>query len=520
MVVQVVFSIFSNAGGTPAVTSSTKRGPSKGPKALPDGKKRKDNFDFDDVSLEYLSREYGSSLEKSPGITCISVISKAGSKRNKANRSKLRAPNTLGRRSMAATRHVITLGKDKSGRMRGMGAGVSSTMVKKTALVLKKNEELRCENTTTNSKLDRLETELQMVKDMIVASHPASQTQRNPVSETPTVEVPLRQPSQVASGEIVAVNPQSIVHGRPMGEGVFKILLTEVVDSEARVFFPNDFASTLGEVVHNHWALIYKLGGIDKRVIERFEKEVAEMNKRSFNNGSDGFDVGPEMVVGWYHSHPGFGCWLSGVDINTQQWYHPSRVLTLVYQPFALGTLAILAYNEAKINTRKRNLLGYSLFFLSSLVVLVVDLATSGKGGLRTFIAICAMSGAFGVADAHVQGGMIGDLSLMCPEFIQSFLAGLAASGAITSALRLITKAAFENSTDGLRMGARLFFAISTVFEFSCVLLYAFVFPKLPIVKHYRSKAASEGSQTVTADLAAGGIQALPNEGVLTYSVS
>mmetsp|Transcript_2793 Transcript_2793/g.3457 ORF Transcript_2793/g.3457 Transcript_2793/m.3457 type:complete len:142 (+) Transcript_2793:3-428(+) len=26
-----------------------------------------------------------------------------------------------------------------------------------------------------------------------------------------------------------------------------------------------------------------------------------------------------EMVVGWYHSHPGFGCWLSGTDVNTQQ---------------------------------------------------------------------------------------------------------------------------------------------------------------------------------------------------------
>ncbi len=26
----------------------------------------------------------------------------------------------------------------------------------------------------------------------------------------------------------------------------------------------------------------------------------------------------PEIVVGWYHSHPGFGCWLSGVDMNTQ----------------------------------------------------------------------------------------------------------------------------------------------------------------------------------------------------------
>jgi 26S proteasome regulatory subunit N11 len=27
----------------------------------------------------------------------------------------------------------------------------------------------------------------------------------------------------------------------------------------------------------------------------------------------------PEMVVGWYHSHPGFGCWLSSVDVQTQQ---------------------------------------------------------------------------------------------------------------------------------------------------------------------------------------------------------
>ncbi|MBA0573227.1 hypothetical protein Golob_000510, partial [Gossypium lobatum] len=190
--------------------------------------------------------------------------------------------------------------------------------------------------------------------------------------------------------------------------------------------------------------------------------------------------------------------------------YHPSRVLTLVYQPFALGTLAILAYHEAKINTRRRNLFGYTLFFLSSLAILVMDLATSGKGGLGTFIGICIISGVFGVADANVQGGMVGDLSYMRPEFIQSYVAGLAASGVITSALRLITKAAFENSQGGLRKGAILFFAISSFFEFLCVLLYAYVFPKLPVVKYYRSKAASEGSKTVASDLAAGGIQALP----------
>ncbi|KAI3994847.1 hypothetical protein MKX01_037398 [Papaver californicum] len=196
--------------------------------------------------------------------------------------------------------------------------------------------------------------------------------------------------------------------------------------------------------------------------------------------------------------------------VNVFPNYHPARVLTLVYQPFALGTLAILAYYEAKINTRRRNLLGYFLFFMSSLVVLVLDLATSGRGAIGTYIGICITSGVFGVTDAHVQGGMVGDLSLMCPEFMQSFLAGMAASGALTSALRLITKAAFENSQNGLRKGAMLFFGISIVFELLCVLLYAYVFPKLPIVKHYRAKAASEGSKTV--DLAAGGMKTLTGE--------
>merc|ERR1712241_1207492 len=43
----------------------------------------------------------------------------------------------------------------------------------------------------------------------------------------------------------------------------------------------------------------------------------------------------PEMVVGWYHSHPGFGCWLSGVDINTQQSFEAlsDRAVAVVVDP-------------------------------------------------------------------------------------------------------------------------------------------------------------------------------------------
>jgi len=43
----------------------------------------------------------------------------------------------------------------------------------------------------------------------------------------------------------------------------------------------------------------------------------------------------PEMVVGWYHSHPGFGCWLSGVDVHTQQSFEAinERCIAVVVDP-------------------------------------------------------------------------------------------------------------------------------------------------------------------------------------------
>lgn len=43
----------------------------------------------------------------------------------------------------------------------------------------------------------------------------------------------------------------------------------------------------------------------------------------------------PEMVVGWYHSHPGFGPWLSSVDVNTQQSFEQlnKRAVAVVIDP-------------------------------------------------------------------------------------------------------------------------------------------------------------------------------------------
>ncbi|CAH9085345.1 unnamed protein product [Cuscuta europaea] len=102
----------------------------------------------------------------------------------------------------------------------------------------------------------------------------------------------------------------------------------------------------------------------------------------------------------------------------------------------------------------------------SSFKLMQLDLGTFGKGGIGNFMGICVLVAFFGVVDAIVQGGLARDLSLMCPEFLQSYLAGLAASRALTSVLRLVTKAAFEGSNNGLRKGVRI--GGKCIGEYSC----------------------------------------------------
>lgn len=61
-------------------------------------------------------------------------------------------------------------------------------------------------------------------------------------------------------------------------------------------------------------------------VDEVFQTRMMEMLRQT---GRD------QMVVGWYHSHPGFGCWLSSVDINTQHSFERlnPRAVAVVIDP-------------------------------------------------------------------------------------------------------------------------------------------------------------------------------------------
>lgn len=65
-----------------------------------------------------------------------------------------------------------------------------------------------------------------------------------------------------------------------------------------------------------------------------------------------------QMVVGWYHSHPGFGCWLSSVDVNTQQSFEQlnKRAVAVVIDPIqsVKGKVVIDAFRSIDATTVMR----------------------------------------------------------------------------------------------------------------------------------------------------------------------
>lgn len=72
-----------------------------------------------------------------------------------------------------------------------------------------------------------------------------------------------------------------------------------------------------------------------------------------------------ENVVGWYHSHPGYGCWLSGIDVDTevlqQQFQDP--FLAVVVDPertISAGKVDIGAFRTYPNNHRETEASGVS----------------------------------------------------------------------------------------------------------------------------------------------------------------
>ncbi|EOY00376.1 Equilibrative nucleoside transporter - like 3 [Theobroma cacao] len=163
------------------------------------------------------------------------------------------------------------------------------------------------------------------------------------------------------------------------------------------------------------------------------------------------------------------------------------RVFAVVYMLIGLGCLLIIVFYAHKSEAYVRINVGLGLFVVSLLVVPVMDAVyIRGRVGLYDgFYVTVVVVGLAGVADALVQGGLIGAAGELPERYMQAIVAGTAGSGVLVSVLRILTKAVFPQDADGLRKSANLYFSTSIVVMVICIVLYN-VAHRLPIMKYYK----------------------------------
>jgi len=149
-------------------------------------------------------------------------------------------------------------------------------------------------------------------------------------------KVPAKDSNLVDTSETIYISSLSLLkmlkHGRagvPME--VMGLMLGEFVD---------DYTINVVDV----FAMPQSGTGVSVEAVDPvFQTNMMEMLKQTGR---------PETVVGWYHSHPGFGCWLSGVDVNTQESFEAlsDRAVAVVIDPVqsVKGKVVIDAFRTIK----------------------------------------------------------------------------------------------------------------------------------------------------------------------------
>ncbi|KAM1437935.1 hypothetical protein FF1_011642 [Malus domestica] len=162
------------------------------------------------------------------------------------------------------------------------------------------------------------------------------------------------------------------------------------------------------------------------------------------------------------------------------------RIFSVVYMVVGLFCLLLIIFYSHMSEAYVRINVGLGLFVVSLLVVPLMDVFyIKGRVGLYDgFYVTVAAVALSGVADALVQGSLIGAASELPGTYIQAIVAGTAGSGVVVSALRIVTKAVYPQTAEGLRKSANLYFAVGIVIIVICIVFYN-VAPRIPVMKYY-----------------------------------
>ncbi|KAL9258131.1 Equilibrative nucleotide transporter 1-like protein [Drosera capensis] len=198
------------------------------------------------------------------------------------------------------------------------------------------------------------------------------------------------------------------------------------------------------------------------------------------------FTLGAGFLLPW-------NAFITAVDYFT--YLYPSlnvdRVFSVTYMLVALVSLLLIILFSHKSNPFVRINVGLGLFVVALTVVPVMDVVyVKGETGVYGgfYVTVVAV-GVCGLADALVQGGLIGAAGELPERYMQAIVAGTAASGVLVSFLRIITKAAFSQDATGLRKSAILYFMVGIALMVVCIVFYNLAH-RLPVIKYYNELKA------------------------------
>ncbi|XP_058738843.1 equilibrative nucleotide transporter 1-like [Vicia villosa] len=162
------------------------------------------------------------------------------------------------------------------------------------------------------------------------------------------------------------------------------------------------------------------------------------------------------------------------------------RIFAIISILISLSGLFLIILNGRKSHAYVRINVGLALFVVSLLVVPLLDVGyVKGRVGLNNgFYVIFGAVGVAGVANALVQGSVVGSAGELPERYTQAVILGNAVSGIRVSLLWIFTKVFYTQDASSLQKSANLYFSISTVIMLICIILYNVV-QKLPIMKYY-----------------------------------
>ncbi|KHN32391.1 Equilibrative nucleoside transporter 4 [Glycine soja] len=153
------------------------------------------------------------------------------------------------------------------------------------------------------------------------------------------------------------------------------------------------------------------------------------------------------------------------------------RIFAVVYMLIGLVGISLIIFYSHKSNAYVRINVGLALFVISLLIIPLLD-AFYLKG--RVGLMFKHLIPKFVPMEERLLGKVnpLNDFSLLGfrPEVVL---------GVLVSALRIFTKAVYPQDASGLQKSANLYFFVSIVIVFVCMVFYNMVH-KLPVMKYYK----------------------------------